>query len=1857
MSKPVKESAVNQGERSVVNYGNVDTIRTGDQVFYYTDDKSGRWLTNLCDNTAKAIQSFTEDMIKISAVDKITEKLTSGVKWIPITGSPGEGKTTLGYLILKEMKEKGWNVCVLTKPEDYDTVHSFAEGKTLFMLNDVCGPFAYDPFALSTWKQFIINVQERKSYQDTEAYIFIGRENVFREVRRHFGKHEENIFGRWFNLSDQDSFLYNERMYILNMHLDKGKVNVRELDRVKVCSLTGPHGFPHCCKMFVELKNRGTDVNIIEFFQNPLEFLGQTIKVLLLEKHTNMFLKEMINNNGKFDVDEVENDDKRGEMRAAERSLLGSYVEHVDDDGITVFTHPSIYESVAFGIGRDDPLFIIQKCNIPFILQRMRREDPKSGVRSEDESPNYLRIHVSKKAVLKYLVPKLTRALTKDFRVLQYDICHDETVCKHIFEEFVRTFQGLHSSAEVTNVIDVHDVFEETLLLAAANVSNLSSVKTLLDMGADVNVRNRTGQTALHLACEAERIDVHLIQLLLAEGICVNMVDRKGRTALHVACEANSLDVSVLEVLLQTNCDVNITDSSGDTALHKACKDNGGDICILKLQIPPNADITVPDNESRRSIVRVCRAGLDAREIVHLSTQSVDINVPYSNEITVLYLLCVGNSMDFDIMRYLFHAGISYGFENRRERESLCVVNSEKKATRPFEAMPTKGADVKIADRTGTTALHLEYKNISMDVCVIEALIKHCTDVNIVNKDGKTALHIACEGERADVRLVKLLVMHGSGVNIADTKGKSPLHCACLGDSVDVVEFLVAHGADANITDTNGDTILHLACRRRGIKACVCEVLIKHGTNVNATGNHGMTALHLACDTLDVDIGVTDLFIQHGADLNILDEKGRTPLHLAFTNSHSDFRVIESLVTNGAALNIQQNGKAALLLVCSEHRVDVRVVELLLTHGEDVNAIDEDGNTALHCRLSMINSNDKDVIELLINHGADVNIANQSGITPLHLTCSRVDAMVSFTGPGMSFQKSYEIQHEQDIHVLELLLTHGAYVNAADGCQRTALQRQCRLRSVDVRVIDLLLKHGADVNVTDEYGTTALHEACETGDDLAYPKTSPGNEGFVIRQRRIADNMEDHKDTGAIESLIRHGADVNKVDAGGKTALHSACKDHRDFHVIELLVRNGTDVNAVDADGNTALHILCKDKINENDELSILVKSGADLYRHNRKGCIAYCVQDSHPLPNDVRVHYTELMMAIQKGDFPAVHDLLAQGVPINTTDRFGRTALHYLCLSDHIDTSVLSLMAYKQYVNMPDRFGNTALHCLCRRRDKKEIVNMPRLLKILLKAEADVNVRDEFGFSSLYYLQGVMSLKMLDLLMIHCSQLNENIGNGLTLMHSICSDEQWECLERIISEADDMNKQSSKTLYKRKNLKVLPHGSTALQLACMSATISENNVQMMIHKGADVNISNKNGQIPLHVLSSALPDIIWNGKWLLRRSRDQEKLRICLLLLRRGSDIHKQDKHGFTALVNVKVLLDSVNSAMEGIQTICDEVSALIQNNSVVHDLLKESDIAETDIFGRTALHYLCLSQHPHQADFQLVPCNTDVNKADKWGSTALHNLCRRYDIQRLPNLIQLLQILLESGADINTKDEYGYSSLYYLREIMNVELLGILMSHCTQLNEDNGDGLTLLHYLCATGSRECLEMLLDYVDDLDKEVSQNVTSTSGNCVFVQGLTVLPIACMTKGVDKSLIEMILQKGTDVNTADVLGKTPLHYICEQSLVFRWNRAWSKKALTWLSTNNITVYCFLLERGAEAQKKDNRHRPPNASILQNPCQFQQDEEEAVTLSENDAKEYDFLLDEEEFTYVTKMLKKIAEERISEPKFIWDDLDTF
>ena len=74
---------------------------------------------------------------------------------------------------------------------------------------------------------------------------------------------------------------------------------------------------------------------------------------------------------------------------------------------------------------------------------------------------------------------------------------------------------------------------------------NPKIVQDLLDQGADVNITNYKGQTALHCAAKAGFVDP--IRILLAHGANVNAQDRDGDTPLHSACRSSIKNLENLQ--------------------------------------------------------------------------------------------------------------------------------------------------------------------------------------------------------------------------------------------------------------------------------------------------------------------------------------------------------------------------------------------------------------------------------------------------------------------------------------------------------------------------------------------------------------------------------------------------------------------------------------------------------------------------------------------------------------------------------------------------------------------------------------------------------------------------------------------------------------------------------------------------------------------------------------------------------------------------------------------------------------------------------------------------------------------------------------------------------------------------------------------------------------------------------------------------------------------------------------------------------------------------------------------------------------------------------------------------------------
>ena len=109
--------------------------------------------------------------------------------------------------------------------------------------------------------------------------------------------------------------------------------------------------------------------------------------------------------------------------------------------------------------------------------------------------------------------------------------------------------------------------------MVAASNSNVNyrriSVPFLIDHGADPNMKDEFGNTALHLATEHDASDV--IDILLEGGAQIDAQNTLGETALHLA--AQKYATRTLKVLIDQGASLNIENYQGQTALDVAAND------------------------------------------------------------------------------------------------------------------------------------------------------------------------------------------------------------------------------------------------------------------------------------------------------------------------------------------------------------------------------------------------------------------------------------------------------------------------------------------------------------------------------------------------------------------------------------------------------------------------------------------------------------------------------------------------------------------------------------------------------------------------------------------------------------------------------------------------------------------------------------------------------------------------------------------------------------------------------------------------------------------------------------------------------------------------------------------------------------------------------------------------------------------------------------------------------------------------------------------------------------------------------------------------------------------------------------
>lgn len=123
----------------------------------------------------------------------------------------------------------------------------------------------------------------------------------------------------------------------------------------------------------------------------------------------------------------------------------------------------------------------------------------------------------------------------------------------------------------------------------AAGRGDTDAVRVLLRSGADVNMAQGDGMTALHWA--AERGDAGLAEVLVYAGANVEAGTRIGRyTSLHMAARQGHADVAI--VLLEAGSDpAAVTSNSGVTPLHLAAASGDAETVVVLLQAGADANV------------------------------------------------------------------------------------------------------------------------------------------------------------------------------------------------------------------------------------------------------------------------------------------------------------------------------------------------------------------------------------------------------------------------------------------------------------------------------------------------------------------------------------------------------------------------------------------------------------------------------------------------------------------------------------------------------------------------------------------------------------------------------------------------------------------------------------------------------------------------------------------------------------------------------------------------------------------------------------------------------------------------------------------------------------------------------------------------------------------------------------------------------------------------------------------------------------------------------------------------------------------------------------------------------------------
>ena len=426
---------------------------------------------------------------------------------------------------------------------------------------------------------------------------------------------------------------------------------------------------------------------------------------------------------------------------------------------------------------------------------------------------------------------------------------------------------------------------------------------------------------------------------LLAETD-VSAAQGDGATALHWAVHWDEHETA--ELLIRADADVDAANDYEVTPLWLACANASGAMVERLLAAGADARATLASGET--ALMACARTGsVDAVEA--LLSRGVEVNARDASESQTALMWATAQRHPA-VVRLLLEHGADPNARSRVRRE---VISRRLQADLRYgERSRSLGSDAEETDVGGFTPLLFAAR--VGDIESAGLLLAAGADVNDTGPDGASVLVVATHSGHG--ALARFLLDRGANPNAAIV-GYTALHAAVLQGDLKVVRALLDHGASPNAQITQGTRVA-----RNGQVLYLGEHLL------------GATPLALAAKFIEVEI--MRVLLDAGADAALPLKNGWTPVSLA---AGAGWRYGTWDRRDRALIRLP----AAQRELYDERRT-LEAVQIAVEAGTDVNAVDEDGNTALHY---VVDKGFPHVVAFLTESGANVNAENGRGQTPL----------------------------------------------------------------------------------------------------------------------------------------------------------------------------------------------------------------------------------------------------------------------------------------------------------------------------------------------------------------------------------------------------------------------------------------------------------------------------------------------------------------------------------------------------------------------------------------------------------------------------------------------------------------------------------------------------------------------------------------------------------------------------------------------------------------------------------------------------------------------------------------------------------